>query len=393
MSAAVLVINAGSSSIKFAMFAANGTAVGDRLYHGLIEGIGVRPKLKVKNGAGETLADFPLAEGAKHADALQALLDWMNSNVQGLKIVGIGHRVVHGGQYEGSKQVTPEVISYLESLIPLAPLHEPHNISPILALQKIMPEVPQVTSFDTAYHRTQPDLAQRFAIPRKYFDEGIKRYGAHGISYAFIAEQLPKLLGDKANGRVVVCHLGNGASLCAVKEGKSIATTMGFTPLDGLMMGTRCGLIDPSVLLFLQQQKGMSVEAVNKMLNHESGFLGVSGISSDMRDIEESDKPEAKEALALFSYRIVREIGSMVAALGGLDAIIFTAGIGENAIELREGVCQELGWLGLEIDPAANKVRGKLAKFSTENSKVQAWVVPTNEELMIAKDVLRIINA
>lgn len=389
MTSAVLVINAGSSSIKFALFAAHEQTVGERLYHGLLDGIGVRPKLKIKNGADETLADIELDLAAKHADGLTTLLNWLDANCAGIEIIGIGHRVVHGGEvFDCSKLVTPEVLSTLESLIPLAPLHQPHNLNPVKVLQQLKPSVPQVTAFDTAFHRTQPEVAQRFAIPRTLHDQGVKRYGFHGISYAYIASQLPEVLGDKANGRVLVCHLGNGASLCAIKDRKSIATTMGFTPLDGLMMGTRSGLMDGGVIFYLVQQKGMSMEEVNKTLNHQSGLLGVSGISSDMRDLEASDTIEAKEALQLFNYRAVREIGSMVAALGGLDAIIFTAGIGENAINLRADICKELSWLGLTIDEAANNCRGKRVKFSGADSKVEAWVIPTNEEVMIAQDVL-----
>lgn len=392
MTAAVLVINAGSSSIKFALFSAHEQIIGERLYHGLLDGIGVHPKLKIKNGADETLADLELAQTAKHADGLTALLEWLNANSSGIDIVGIGHRVVHGGElYAHSQRITPEVFSSLETLIPLAPLHQPHNLNPIRVLNELKPSVPQVAAFDTAFHRTQPEVAQRFAIPRALHDQGVKRYGFHGISYAYIAEQLPQVLGEKANGRVVVCHLGNGASLCAVKNRQSIATTMGFTPVDGLMMGTRCGLMDSGVIFYLVEQQGKSIKEVNTILNHQSGLLGVSGISSDIRDLEASKDPAAKEALELFAYRTVREIGSMVAALGGLDAIIFTAGIGENAINLRAAICDQLSWLGLEIDRDANNCRGQRIKFSKAGSAVQAWVVPTNEEVMIAEDVLHIL--
>lgn len=392
MTAAVLVINAGSSSIKFALFSAHEQIIGERLYHGLLDGIGVHPKLKIKNGADETLADLELAQTAKHADGLTALLEWLNANSSGIDIVGIGHRVVHGGElYAHSQRITPEVFSSLETLIPLAPLHQPHNLNPIRVLNELKPAVPQVAAFDTAFHRTQPEVAQRFAIPRALHEQGVKRYGFHGISYAYIAEQLPLVLGEKANGRVVVCHLGNGASLCAVKNRQSIATTMGFTPVDGLMMGTRCGLMDSGVIFYLVEQQGKSIKEVNTILNHQSGLLGVSGISSDIRDLEASKDPAAKEALELFAYRTVREIGSMVAALGGLDAIIFTAGIGENAINLRAAICDQLSWLGLEIDRDANNCRGQRIKFSKADSAVQAWVIPTNEEVMIAEDVLHIL--
>lgn len=399
MKPAVLVINAGSSSIKFALFstvektATEARQTGERLYHGLLDGIGVRPKLRIRDQADTVLADIELPEQARHADGLTALLHWLNSNTGDLRIIGIGHRVVHGGKgFTGSQLITPEVQATIESLIPLSPLHQPHNLNPVLVLQQLMPGVPQVAVFDTAFHRTQPDVAERFAIPRELHEEGVKRYGFHGISYAYIASQLDEILGEQAHGRVVVCHLGNGASLCALKNGQSQATTMGFTPLDGLMMGTRCGLIDGGVIFWLLQQKGMSVEAVNRMLNHQSGLLGVSGISSDMRDLEASDSPAARQALELFVYRCVREIGSMVAAIGGLDALIFTAGIGENAIGLRAQICQQLQWLGLDIDLAANNCRGKRVRFSTADSRVQAWVVPTNEELMIANDVLRLVS-
>jgi acetate kinase len=279
--------------------------------------------------------------------------------------------------------VTPEVIGKLEKLVPLAPLHQPHNLAPIRALAQNRPDVPQVACFDTAFHRTQPEVAQAYALPRAITERGVRRYGFHGLSYEYIAGALPQAAPQVAGGRVVVAHLGNGSSMCALLGGRSVASTMGFTAVDGLVMGTRCGNIDPGVILYLIDELKMDARAVEDMIYKRSGLLGVSGISSDMRTLLASDEPAARFAVELFTYRIGRELGSLAAALGGIDALVFTAGIGEHAPLVRERVCRLAGWLGVELDPAANGADGP--RISTAASRVSAWVIPTNEELMIAR--------
>jgi acetate kinase len=304
------------------------------------------------------------------------------------ELLAVGHRVVHGGQYcSAPVLIDAKVLKDLEAVIPLAPLHQPHNLAAIRAFQEIMPNLPQVACFDTAFHRTQPDVAQRFALPRHFFDEGVRHYGFHGLSYEYITSVLPTVEPSLADARIIVAHLGNGASLCAIHKGRSIATTMGFTPLDGLVMGTRCGSLDPGVLLYLMNQHNMYAQALEELLYHQSGLLGVSGISSDMRTLLTSDEPNAQEAIELFVYRIGREIGSLAAALGGLDALVFTGGIGEHSAVIRAKVCRQALWLGLELDELANETEVK--QISTLNSKVSVWVVATDENLMIAQHTLR----
>jgi acetate kinase len=311
--------------------------------------------------------------------------------MQGLSLKGIGHRVVHGGlKYAVPTRMDREVLQDLQQFVPLAPLHQPHNLTPIRLMFERQPELPQVACFDTAFHRSQPELAQMFALPKELHDEGVRRYGFHGLSYEYIASSLPQFDPAAANGRTVVCHLGNGASMCALSGGRSVASTMGFTAVDGLPMGTRCGALDPGVILYLMDQRGMDARAIEKLIYSQSGLLGVSGVSSDMRTLLASDEPRAKLAVDLYVYRIARELGSLAAALGGLDAIVFTGGIGENSAEIREGVCRDAAWLGVQLDEAAN--RAGRQRISTAASKTAAWVLPTNEELMIARHTRRVLG-
>jgi acetate kinase len=306
-------------------------------------------------------------------------------------LIGVGHRVVHGGpQHARPERITPQLLDELQAFVPLAPLHQPHNLAPIRILLDEMPELPQVACFDTAFHRSNPDVAQRFALPARLHDAGVRRYGFHGLSYEYIAEALRDCDPAAAAGKVVVLHLGNGASMCAIDGGRSIASTMGFTAVEGLPMGTRCGALDPGVLLYLMQHDGMDAAALEKLLYQQSGLLGVSGVSSDMRSLLASDAPGAKLAVDLYLYRIRRELGSLAAALGGLDAIVFTAGIGEHAAPIRERVCRDAAWLGVELDPVANAAGHAL--ISTPDSRVRAWELPTNEELMIARHTRDLLN-
>ncbi len=384
MKQGILTINAGSSSIKFALFPLAHPISPEAEVSGQIDGIGTNAtRLVAKNRAGERIADQMIAgEAVSHTVALDAMLRWFLSAYAGWQIVAVGHRVVHGGErYAQPIQVDDTVLGHLESFIPLAPLHEPHNVAGIRALQALLPDVPQIACFDTAFHRSQPDVAQLFALPRALTAEGIKRYGFHGLSYEFIARALPEH-SHRANGRVIVAHLGNGASMAAMVNRKCVATTLGFSTIDGLMMGTRCGNIDPGVILHLMETKGFSVKDMTRILYKESGLQGVSGISQDMRTLLASDKPEAAEAVELFCYRIARELGSLVAAAGGIDALVFTGGIGEHAAEVRRRVCLQSEWLGLRLNPEAN-ARHDIV-ISAANSPVDVLVIPTNEEWMMA---------
>jgi len=387
----LLVINAGSSSIKFATYqkdASSGLLVADAA--GQIEGIGSQPNFTVKGLDGEVLFErlFSVDEAHNHTDAINIILSWLWEYFADGTLLAVGHRVVHGGQYYSAPAlIDAKVLADLETLIPLAPLHQPHNLTTIRALLETMPTLPQVACFDTAFHRTQSDVAQRFAIARRYADEGVRRYGFHGLSYEYIASVLPTLEPTLADARIIVAHLGSGASLCALHNGRSIATTMGFSPLDGLVMGTRCGNLDPGVLLYLMDHYSMDARALEKLLYHQSGLLGVSGISNDMRTLLASDDPHAQEAIELFVYRIGREIGSLAAALGGLDALVFTGGIGEHSAVIRAKICHQAGWLGLELDDSANEAVA--TRISTLTSKLSAWIVPTDENLMIAHHTLQ----
>ncbi len=384
MKQGILTINAGSSSIKFALFPLDHPISPEAEVSGQIDGIGAETtKMVAKNRAGERIAD-QILEGSKvsHAQAFDALLKWFTASHANWQIVAVGHRVVHGGErYSQPTVIDDTVLGHLQSFIPLAPLHEPHNVAGIIALQALLPSVPQIACFDTAFHRSQPEVAQTFGLPRNITAEGIKRYGFHGLSYEFIARALPQHSG-RASGRVVVAHLGNGASMAAMVDRKCVATTLGFSTIDGLVMGTRCGNLDPGVVLHLMETKNLSVKDMTKMLYKESGLLGVSGLSQDMRTLLASDKPEAEEAVNLFCYRIARELGSLAAAASGLDALVFTGGIGEHAAEVRRRVCLQSEWLGIRLNPEAN-ARHEL-RISAGNSSVDVLVIPTNEEWMMA---------
>ncbi len=384
MSRGILTINAGSSSIKFALFPLEHPISPKAEVSGQIDGIGTdATKMVAKNQAGERIADQMLAgEKVSHAQAFDALLKWFTASHADWEIVAVGHRVVHGGdRYSQPTIIDSQVLEHLNSFVPLAPLHQPHNVAGIRALQALLPKVPQVACFDTAFHRSQPAVAQMFGLPRWVTAEGVKRYGFHGLSYEYIARALPQY-SSRAEGRVVVAHLGNGASMAAMVGRKCLGTTLGFSTIDGLMMGTRCGNLDPGVVLHLMETKGLGVKEMTRMLYKESGLLGVSGISQDMRTLLASDKPEAQEAVDLFCYRIVRELGSLAAAAGGLDALVFTGGIGEHAAEVRRRVCLQSEWLGIRLNAEAN-ARHDL-HIGAGNSSVDVLVIPTNEEWMMA---------
>jgi acetate kinase len=391
MTDAILVLNAGSSSIKFSVFRGDvQPSREDIICDGECEGIGHRVHFTAKDRTGALLVDEYLAEGTTHEDALAALLHWQDGHFQDHRLVAAGHRVVHGGSvYAAPVCIDSSVTTELGRLIPLAPLHQPHNLAAIAALSKLHPALPQIACFDTAFHHTEPEIATAFALPRRLTAEGIRRYGFHGLSYEYIASVLPDILGlAEADGRVVVAHLGAGASMCAMYRRKSVATTMAFTTLDGLPMGSRCGNLDPGVVLYLMQEKGMTAQAVSDLLYHSSGLLGVSGVSDDMRTLLASDDRHAADAIALFVYRINRELGSLAAALGGLDALVFTAGIGEHAPEIRRRVCEQTAWLGMQLDVAANAA-GK-SRITTAASRVSGWTIPTDEDLMIARHTWRL---
>ncbi|SIP86937.1 acetate kinase [Aromatoleum tolulyticum] len=383
---AVLVINAGSSSLKFALFAIEPALAQSPALSGQIEGIGATPVLSAKDADGAHYHEPVLTSGTQteqHRDALNHLFRWLSAHNPDLDVVAAGHRIVHGGElYSAPVTLNESVLRDLEGFIPLAPLHQPHNLRAVRAVAALIPEIPQVGCFDTAFHRTQSPLAQAFALPRAISAEGVKRYGFHGLSYDYVARQLPDVIGERANGAVLIAHLGNGASMCALREGRSVATTMGFTAVEGLMMGTRTGSLDPGVMLYLMEQKGMDAKALTNLLYKESGLLGVSGISQDMRTLLASDAREAREAVDLFCYRIAREIGSLAAAAGGLDALVFTGGIGEHAAPVRARVAKLSAWLGVAIDPDANDAHA--LRIDAPDSRVAVAVVPTNEEGMIA---------
>lgn len=389
MDRSLLVLNAGSSSIKFAVYTDTDVYDLTPLWRGKVEAIGSVDARLIAQGHGggriERVIKAPI-----HEEALSALLAWLDDEFAGIPLHAAGHRVVHGGiNFSAPVVVTSETLRELQALCPLAPLHQPHNLRGIEALAMLRPQLPQVACFDTAFHRSMPEVAQTFALPRQITAAGVRRYGFHGLSYAYIADTLPEFLGEMADGRVVVAHLGNGASLCAMDRRASIATTMSFSPLDGIPMATRSGALDPGAVLYLQQTMGMDVDEVAQLLNFEAGLLGVSGISGDMRQLLASAEPDAREAVELFVYHVIRAIGSLAAALGGIDALVFTAGIGENAAAIREKVCAGCAWLGIAIDPEANARNGPC--ISRTGSPVSAWVIPTDEEIMIARHTLRLI--
>jgi len=379
----IAVLNAGSSSIKFALYEDGPHAT--LLFRGQIEKIGGAPHLVARDAAGKVVAErnWP-NDGLDHHRATDEILLLGRDLLHGRPVIAFGHRVVHGGlHYDAPVRVDRAVIDQLAKLIPLAPLHQPHNLAPIEAILAAQPDMPQIACFDTAFHRTQPPLAQELALPRAFTAEGVRRYGFHGLSYDYIVNRLRETEPDLARQKLIVAHLGNGASLCAIDNGRSVGNTMGFTAVDGLMMGTRTGTIDPGVLLYMMEEHGMDAQAIEDLIYRKSGLLGVSGLSSDMRTLRESQAPEAAEAIALFVYRAVREIGSLAAALGGVDALVFTAGIGENDAATRAEISAGCRWLGLELDPARNRA-GK-GRISRDGSRMTAWVVPTDEERMIAR--------
>ena len=394
MTDTILVLNAGSSSIKFSLFADHGADLA-ALAGGQVESIYNAPRFVAKHADGRTLSEsrWDAGQPLGHDGALAHILDWLrDTQPEGQRLAAVGHRVVHGGTEFGAPvRLEAAIVDQLQKFVPLAPLHQPHNLAPIRELLSRAPQLPQVACFDTAMHRSNPPLAQMFALPQELSDAGVRRYGFHGLSYEYIASVLPAIDADAARGRTVVLHLGNGASMCALQGGRSIASTMGFTAVDGLPMGTRCGAIDPGVMLYLMDEHGLDARAIEKLIYHQSGLLGVSGVSSDMRVLLDSAEPRARLAIELFCYRIGRELGSLAAALGGLDAIVFTAGIGERAAAIRAQVCRAAAWLGVELDEAANASHGP--RISRADSRTRAWVIPTNEELMIARHTRQLLAA
>ncbi len=387
-----VVINAGSSSLKFCVFRRPDGQPWLIETRGQIEGIGTAPRFTAKDGEGKGVLDRQLDSSVNDGrNALGAVADWLGERYGGSPVRGVGHRIVHGGaKYTGPTIVTPDVLADLRALIPLAPLHQPYNLQAIEAVAERLPDVPQVACFDTSFHRGQPAVAELVPLPKDIRDSGVQRYGFHGLSFEYIASVLPSVAPEIAHGRVIVAHLGSGASMCAMKNGKSLDSTLGFTALDGLCMGTRPGSLDPGVLLHLFQTMGRTPKEVETMLYKKSGLLGISGISNDMRDLLGSAEPSARLAVDYFVYRAAKEIGALAAVLGGVDGLVFTAGIGENSPEIRQRICEASSWLGLELDADANGRKGP--RISTPASKVSAWMIPTNEELMIARHTGRLLG-
>lgn len=392
MTNAVLTLNAGSSSLKFALFELGRDEV-HLAARGQVEGIGAAPRLIAKDAKGGLLAEHRWPDKARldHEAFLTPLFTFAADHLGGDCLVAIGHRIVHGGvAFRQPVAIDEGVLERLDALCPLAPLHQPHNLAAVRAARAARPGLPQVACFDTAFHHGMAEIVTRFALPRDWHDRGVRRYGFHGLSYEFVSGQLRELDPPLAAGRALIAHLGNGASLCAIHDGRSVDTTMGFTALDGLMMGTRCGSLDPGVILYLQQEAAMTSQAVQTLLYEESGLLGVSGLSSDMRVLLASRDPNAKEAVELFTFRVAREAGALMTSLGGLDGLVFTAGIGENAPTIRAAVAQRLGWTGLVLDVEAN-ARG-VGLISAASSRLKAWVVPTDEEVMIARHTADVVG-
>jgi acetate kinase len=394
MSDAIIVLNAGSSSLKFSIYGVTDHEL-NLAARGQIEGLGTSPRFKAKDQQGHLLADASLdgfAQGFGHPEAFAYLAEWALAQYGGrLKAIAVGHRMAHGGlEFTGPTLIDADVVARLEQLVPLVPLHQPHNLAAIRGVMRLRPDLTQVACFDTAFHRTKPKVADRFGLPDEMFQRGARRWGFHGLSYESIAGKLRQIAPDVSAGRVIVAHLGSGASLCAMKDGKSVDTTMGFSALDGLPMGTRCGNLDPGAILFLLRQ-GWSVDRIEDLLYKKSGLLGISNVSNDVRVLLASDCPLAAEAIEYFVYRIVREIGSLTAALGGLDALVFTAGIGENSPVIRQRVCEGLSWLGITIEPDANQRGGTC--ISPPRQAPAVWVVPTDEEGVIASHTLAVVRS
>jgi acetate kinase len=385
----ILTLNAGSSSIKFALFE-NGSGLNECL-RGQVEGLGTRPRLQAET-AGKRIVDQPLdvAEADDHAAALAVVLRFLERQFESVSIAAVGHRVVHGGiDFSESVVLDEAKLAMLARLNPLAPLHQPHNLSGVRAAHLAFPDALQVACFDTAFHRAHPFVNDTYALPRELYDQGIRRYGFHGLSYEYVTARLGEVAPMHAAGRVVVTHLGNGASMCAILGGQSVGSSMGFTALDGLPMGTRCGQLDPGVVLYLLEEKGMTAPEVEDLLYRRSGLKGLSGLSQDMRELEAAGTPRALQAIEYFVVRTRRELGSMAAILSGLDALVFCGGIGENAWRIRERICQGFEWLGIELDEARNQAGGTIV--SSERSRVRVLVIPTNEEMMIARHTARLL--
>lgn len=385
----VVTLNAGSSSIKFGLFATE-AHLPRLVASGQVDGIGADMWFKARDQKGTTATERDLADmprGSGHRVAIDVILDWIAKGFPDARVGAIGHRVVHGGaDFTGPVRVTPEVFARLEKLAPLAPLHQPQNLAGIAAATAAFPDVPQVACFDTAFHRGHSFVHDTFALPRRYYESGVRRYGFHGLSYSYIVRRMREIAPEVAVGRMIVAHLGNGASMCAIENGHSVASTMGLTALDGLPMGTRCGQIDPGVLLYLLQHERMAVEALTRLLYEESGLLGVSGVSQDMRELELSSDPRCSEAINYFVARIRHELGGLAVTLSGLDAVVFTAGIGEHSARIRAAVLDRLDWLGIHVDPEANARHGQV--ISAAGSRVHVYVVPTDEEAMIADQTI-----
>jgi len=392
MADSIVVLNAGSSSIKFCIFVLRGKEI-RVVARGQIEGLLTSPKFVSKNEKGNLLSEKAWGEGRSlsHEEAIDFLVTHLRDELKEHRLIAVGHRVIHGGSdLTKPLRINRELVAKFEEFIPLAPLHQPHSLAPIRFLLENAPDLPQVACFDTSFHRTIPQVSQLFALPLEYYETGVRRWGFHGLSYEFIASVLPDYDNKASHGRTVVLHLGNGASMCAMNNSRSVACSMGFCAVDGLMMGTRSGSLDPGVILYLIAQRGMSAGEVERLIYTKSGLLGVSGITSDMRALLSSDDPRAKLAIDLYVYRIQKELGSLAAALKGLDALVFTGGIGENAETLRTRVCRDAGWMGVELDDEANVEHGP--RISTPNSRVAAWVIPTNEELMIAQHTQSVLG-
>ncbi len=393
MTDAIIALNAGSSSLKFALYTCpSGAGDPAPVAHGEIEGIGDAPRLIIHEAGGATAIERDLPAASDDANLLQVVVDWFEGHARDYSLVAAGHRVVHGGaRFSAPVLARPDVLAELEALVPLAPLHQPHNLAAIRRLGEIAPRLPQVACFDTAFHHTNSALATTYALPRALTGEGVRRYGFHGLSYEYIASVLPRYAGSAARGRVVVAHLGHGASMCAMRDGRSLATTMGFTALEGLPMGRRCGRLDPGVILYLMKEKDMDYDALSDLLYSHSGLFGVSGISDDMRILLASPAAEAREAVDLFAYRIGRELGSLAAAAGGLDVLVFTGGIGEHAAPVRARACRYAEWLGVRLDEAANAA--SRTQISAPDSAVSVFVIPTDEDLMIARHTVAVVRA
>ena len=387
-----VVLNAGSSSLKFCVYRRPGQEVWRLEVRGQVDAIGAAARFSVKDAAGNTIGEHRVDADVHDArTALMFVATWLGARYSGANVIGVGHRVVHGGaNYAGPTIITPEVLENLRALIPLAPLHQPYNLAAIDAVTERLPGVPQVACFDTSFHRGQPPVAELVPLPRDLRHAGLQRYGFHGLSYEYIASVLPEVAPEVAGGRVIVAHLGSGASMCAMKEGRSVDSTLGFTALDGLCMGTRPGALDPGVVLYLFQGLGLSAKEVETILYKKSGLLGISGLSNDMRTLLASAEPAARLAVEYFVYRAAKEIGALTAALGGIDALVFTGGIGENSAEIRRRICEASAWVGVALDRDEPGPKG--ARISTADSRVSVWVIPTNEELMIARHTGRLLG-